>query len=108
MRKIEKHVLRKIIEIPHGLLSQSDLISCLPDGDTRISHSLITSGYLEEVIRRIKATQIEVTYYRLTERGRAVLGPWYFKFWFVLRNDIRTVIVATITAVAVSVMSRLI
>ena len=72
---------------PRGLLSQSELINILPEGNTKISHSLITSGFIEEVTRVEKARQIEITYYRLTEKGRSVFAPWRKKVWFNFKTE---------------------
>jgi len=99
--------LNNIKDLNIGLLSQSDIMNCIPNRDTRITHSLIVSGYIEEVTRRIKATQIEVTFYRLTEKGHMVFAPIYKRFWFSIKGDVRTIIVAAITALVVSMISGL-
>lgn len=98
MTKEEKEVLKKIFESPNGLLSQDALFALIPNRNTKISHSLITSGYIEEVIRRIKLQQIEATFYRITEKGRMVFEPLLNRLWFSLKGDIRTIIVSGITA----------
>lgn len=106
MNKKEKEALTSIHGVERGLLNQSDLLNCLPDRDTRLSHSLITSGYLEETKRLEKASQIEITYYRLTEKGRMIFEPWYKRLWFFCKGDVRTIIVAAITALVVSLVTK--
>ena len=108
MSKREKEVLKKILDIPRGLLSQSELINCLPDHDTRVSHSLITSGYIEEVKRIEKANKIEITYYRLTEKGRMLFEPLHKRLWFLVKGDVRTIIVSIITALVITTITILI
>lgn len=108
MNKEEKEVLKKVRDDSGGLLSQSDLINYLPNRDTRLSHSLITSGFIEEVNRKIKATQIEATFYRLTEKGRIIFEPFYKRLWFLIKGDIRIIIVAAITALIISIISKMI
>lgn len=105
MDKKEKEVLKKVCDNPRGLLNQSELINCLPGGDTRLSHSLITSGFIEEVKRREKANGQEVTFYRLTEKGRMVFNPIYKRMWFLIKGDVRTIVVAIITALVTTMMT---
>ena len=87
MTKEEKEALKKVFDHTRGLLSQSELINILPDGNTKISHSLITAGFIEEVKRVEKARQIEITYYRLTEKGRAVFAPWIERVWINFKTE---------------------
>ncbi len=108
MNAIEKEVLKKIHDNPQGLLSQTDLINCLPNGNTKISHSLIAKGYIEEVSRLIKATQVEVTFYRLTEKGIMEFEPLRKRFWFLIKSDTRTILVSAITAIVTSIITILI
>jgi len=107
MKKEEKEALKNINNVNRGLLNQSDLLNCLPNRDTKLSHSLITSGYLEETKRLEKASQIEITYYRLTEKGRLVFEPFYKQWWFYFKGDIRTVMVAVITTIVVSLIAKM-
>lgn len=109
MNNEERDVLKKVLDNPSGLLSQSDLLNLLPDRNTKISHSLITSGHIEEVVRRIKATQIEATFYRITEKGRAAFDPLYLKIWKFFRdtNNLSTVlsIIATILSIVATIIA---
>ena len=98
MTREEKEVLKKVFESPIGLLSQDGLLALIPDRSTKISHSLITSGYIEEVKRLVKATQIEVTFYRITEKGRIVFASPPERLWFAIKGDVRTIMVSVITA----------
>ncbi|MFA6095421.1 MAG: hypothetical protein WC767_01100 [Candidatus Paceibacterota bacterium] len=98
MNKEEKEVLNKVLNHPTGLLSQSDWLNILPNRDTRVGHSLITSGFVEEVTRLVKVTQIEATFYRITEKGRNALKPFYKRFWISIKGDLRTITVSAITS----------
>ena len=108
MTNEEREILRKILDYPSGLLSQSDFLNLLPNRNTRIMHSLITSGYIEEVTRRIKFQQFEATFYRITEKGRMVFAPFYRRYWFAIKGDVRTVIVSVITALLTTAITILI
>jgi len=108
MNREEKEVLKKVMDNPSGLLCQSDLLNILPNRNTKISHSLITSGYIEEVVRKIKASQMEATFYRITEKGKMVFEPSLNRLWFWVKGDVRTIVVATITALIVSVISKVV
>ena len=90
--------MRNVFESPNGLLSQDALFALIPNRNTKISHSLITSGYIEEVVRRIKLQQIEVTFYRITEKGLMVFEPLPKRLWFAVKGDVRTIIVSGVTA----------
>jgi len=105
MDKKEKEILKKMLDNPNGLLSQSELISCLPDKDTKLSHSLITSGFIEETRRVIKLSGLEATFYRLTEKGRIVFKPIYKRMWFLIKGDVRTIVVSIITALVTTMMA---
>lgn len=108
MNKEEREVLKKVSSSPKGLLSQSDLLSYVPNRNTKISHFLITSGLIEEVKRNIKATGIEATFYRLTEKGRIALKPLYERLWLSIKGDIRTIIVSIITALLTTAITILV
>lgn len=97
-----KEVLKKVRDNSKGLLSQSDLINCLPDRDTRLSHSLITSGFIEEVNRRIKANGQEATFYRLTQKGYLVFEPWWKRTWAFFTNDMAKIL--SIIAIIISIL----
>jgi hypothetical protein len=105
MKKEEKEALQNIYNSSSGLLSQSELINCLPNRDTKISHSLITCGYVEETIRRIKSNQIEATFYRLTEKGQNIFKPFHKRLWFSIKGDVRTVVVSVITALLITFLT---
>jgi hypothetical protein len=108
MTKEEREVLRKVFDNPRGLLSQSELINAQPQGNTKLSHTLITSGYIEEVKRVEKARQIEITCYRITEKGRMVFAPPLSRFWHSVKGDLRTIIVSIITALLTTAITILI
>lgn len=108
MKKEEKEVLQKISSNKKGLLSQSDLLNCLSNSNTKISHRLITSGLIEETTRRIKATQVEATFYRITEKGMIALAPLYKQLWFSIKEDLRNIIVSAITAIITTIIAILI
>ena len=108
MKKEEKKVLQKVLDDKEGLLSQSDLLNCIPDRNNKISHYLITSGFIEETMRNIKATGVPVTFYRITEKGRNALAPFYKRLWFSFKGDIRNITVSAITAIITAIIAILI
>lgn len=107
MDKKEKEVLKKMKNHSTGLLNESELINCLPEKDTKLSNSLIASGFIEET-KRMKANRVEVTFYRLTEKGRLAIAPLYKKLWFYIKSDVKTIIISIITATIIALITTII
>lgn len=112
MKKEERGILEKVKGWPKGLLSQSNLMNSIAGGDTKSVHSLITSGYIEETKRKIKGvkigTQNEATFYRITEKGKLVFEPLYKRLWYLIRGDVRVILISLITSVIVTAVTTLI
>lgn len=108
MTENEKRILKVVVD-RGGLLSPDDLINGIAQHDRRPVENLVVRGYLEEVPQDVKGIRLGSTYslnfYRATEKGLLVFSPWYAKIWHGMKGDIRTVVVAAITALITSVIA---
>ena len=97
----EKRILKAVVEHQKSPLSPADLINSIAKGDSRPVENLVSMGYLQEVPREHRDMQggyYNVNFYRATEKGLLVFSPWYNRLWFGVKGDIRTIVVAAITA----------
>ena len=109
MKKEEKEILKKINEFPNGLLSQTDLLK-ISNGNTKVNHSLIVGGFIEETKRKIKGIKLgfqeEATFYRITGKGKLVFEPFAKRTWFSIKGDIRTIIVSFVTTIITLILNH--
>jgi len=107
MTENEHKILKSVVD-RGGLLSPADLINGIARRDRRSVENLVVCGYLEEVPQDMKGVKLGTTYllnfYRSTEKGLLVFSPWYIKIWHGIKVDIRTIIIATITAIITSLV----
>lgn len=101
----QKEILKKFIEYPKGLISQGAFLTAIAEKDTKSAHALISAGFIEEVTRRVVETGQDATFYRSTPKGRNVFAPWYVQAWFLIKGDLRTVIVACIISVITTLIT---
>ena len=108
MTEDEKRILKVVVD-RGGLLSPADLINGVAKQDRKPVENLVVRGYLEEVPQDMKGIKLGSTYslnfYRATEKGLLVFAPWYQRMWHSLKGDIRTVVIAAITALITSVVT---
>ena len=108
MTEYEKLILKAVVG-RGGLLSPSDLINGIARQDRRVVENLVVRGYIEEVPQDVKGIKLGSTYsvnfYRATEKGLLVFSPWYSKVWHGMKGDVRTIVIATITALITSVIA---
>ena len=108
MNKEEKSFLKEMVDCPSGLLSHDDLFRILGKSKNgKTIQRLIGSGYIDEVHQSFPRAggQIDITCYRVSEKGLSVFLPWYKKSWRLVRGDVRTVLVSVITAVIISLLT---
>ncbi len=105
MHAQQKEILRGVVEYPLGLISQSQFFNSICKGDKKTAHILITSGFIEEVTRKIRETNQDATFYRPTLKGQAIFYPWYRRLWYLIKGDVRTIIVATIISLITSLVT---
>jgi len=111
MRNIEKEILQKAISHNVGLLSPVDMINGIAKRDRKSVENLVVRGYLEEVPvdkTGLQGNTYTLQFYRVTEKGLNVFEPWYKKLWFMMKGDVRTIIISVITAVVSTIAILLI
>ncbi len=108
MTENEKRILKAVVD-RGGLLSPADLINGIAQRDRKSVENLVVRGYLEEVPQDVKGVRLGTTYsltfYRATEKGLLVFSPWYIRMWHGLRGDVRTIVIAAITALVTSAIA---
>ena len=108
MTKNEKIILKSVVD-RGGLLSPTDLINGIAQRDRKSVENLVVKGYLEEVPQDIKGIKLGTTYslnfYRATEKGLLVFSLWYARVWHGMKGDVRTIIIAAITALITSMIA---
>lgn len=108
MTEYEKLILKAVVD-RGGLLSPADLINGIARQDRRVVENLVVRGYIEEVPQDMKGVKLGSTYtlnfYRATEKGLLVFSPWYTRMWHGLKGDVRTIVIATITALVTSLIA---
>lgn len=108
-----KNILGRMIrEGNQGLRSPSDLFNGIGQGgNDKVIHKLISEGYIEEVPQSRPALgggQQEITFYRVAEKGYRFFDPFHIKLWHSISGDIRTIIIAAITALITTVIASVI
>jgi len=99
MRKEEKKLLKELVESNEGLLSTQ----VFTEGYKRkIAQGLIVSDFVEEFQYK------HISCYRATKKGRMIFKPFHERLWFSIKGDFRIIMVAAITALIVSVISKII
>ena len=106
MKDKEKEILKKLVEHPEGSLSPCDMINVVARIDKKSVHSLISTGYIEEV-KTYKNNKI-YNFYRATEKGLLFFDKWYKKIWFSIKGDVRNIIVSAITAITIYFLMEII
>ncbi|MFH0732982.1 MAG: hypothetical protein V2A72_08740 [Candidatus Omnitrophota bacterium] len=108
MTRNEKIILKAMVD-RGGLLSPADLINGIAQRDRKSVENLVVRGYLEEVPQDMKGVRLGTTYslnfYRATEKGLLVFSPWYIRIWHGLKGDVRTIVIAAITALVTSMIA---
>lgn len=99
MRKEEKELLNELITSQQGFkdtfaLSQGQK----SQGQKKIAQILIARGFVEEFQYK------NILCYRATEKGHAVFYPLPQRLWFILKSDVRTVVVSIITALLTTIL----
>ncbi len=111
MTENEKRILKAVVD-RGGLLSPADLINGIAQQDRKSVENLVVRGYLEEVPQDVKGVRLGSTYslnfYRATEKGLLVFSPWYIRMWHGLKGDVRTIVIAAITALVTSAIAIII
>ncbi len=110
MNNIERNILEKAKSSNEGLLSPATLNS-MANQDKRSVENLVARGYLENVPvdkTNLHGGTYTLQFFRVTEKGLNVFEPWYEKLWFMMKGDIRTIIISVITAVIVTILTLLI
>ena len=109
--KTAKELLRRVIEIDGGFLTSERLNGLAQNDDEhRLLQRLLSTGYMEIHTRNQlagRAGQIELQYYRVSEKGYSFLNPIYKRIWDFVKGDLRTVTVAVITAVIITLATSL-
>ena len=104
MTKKEKDILKKVVEHPDGLISPADYINVICQRDTKSAHGLVALRYIEEVPTMID-TGKQLNFYRATEKGRSVFYPMHKRLWYLIKGDVRTIIVAVITSLIITAIT---
>ena len=106
MTKNEKKILKEVVD-RGGLLSPADLINGIARRDRRSVENLVVKGYIEEVPQDqgSRGHNYTLNFYRATEKGLLVFSPWHARAWHVLKADLRTIVIAAITALVTSVVA---
>ena len=100
-----KSVLKKAIDGKEGLISPASMINSHANSKQEIVQRLVTLGYLEMVPEETNGRAIN--FYRVTENGFSVFYPLHKKFWHHHKSDIRNILVSSITAIVVTMVTLL-
>ncbi|PIP27389.1 MAG: hypothetical protein COX30_02120 [Candidatus Moranbacteria bacterium CG23_combo_of_CG06-09_8_20_14_all_39_10] len=116
MKKVELEILQKmLVHKNKGLFSPADLFNAIGGGKREKEiHGLIARKFIDEVSREMQHSApdnpngvLKITFYRLSEKGRYVISAWYKRFWYFIKSDIKTVIIATIISIVTAVINNL-
>jgi hypothetical protein len=110
MNSKEKAILKKVVEDREGLLSPANYLNSIAGKDRQSAHRLIASGYVQEVPTTMPTGNGDRnhTFYRATEKGRIVFEPLPKRLWYAMKSDIRTIMIAAITAIVVTIVTIII
>ena len=97
MTSEEKEMLQKLVDANQGLLSPSEFFAGICKRNEKSAHNLISHGLVDEVPNQVHGR--DYLFYRAAEKGRAVFYPIHQKAWYWFKGDVRTIIVALITAI---------
>lgn len=106
MNKAEKIILKEAVGRGR-LLSPADLINGIAERDEKSVQSLVVKKYIEEVPQAQHGTggrTYEINFYRPTEKGIVAVSPFYLRLWNETKKDLRSIMVAAITAFVVSLV----
>ena len=107
MTENEKRILKAVVD-RGGLLSPAELINGIAQRDRRSVENLVVKGYIEEVPQDIRGGHgdtYKLNFYRATNKGLLVFTPLYVRIWSVIKVDIRTVVIAAITALITTLVA---
>lgn len=107
MNKEEKEILRKSIKRKTGLYSPAEMINGIANHNRSLVENLVTKGYLEEVPTQIN-TGATYNFYRVSHKGLILFEPWYKRFSFYFKGDLRTIIISVITTILTTLATILI
>ena len=93
MNREEKEQLKSLVESEEGLLSVGVFTSGI--NKRKIAQRLIVRRLVEECQYK------NMLHYRATEKGLMVFESTPKRFWYFIKGDIRTVIVALITSLII-------
>ena len=94
MKKEEKELLNELVTSQQGFKDSF----ALGAGKVAQLQPLIVREFVEDFQYK------NISCYRATEKGRAVFYPLQQKLWFIIKSDVRTVIVSIITALLTTIM----
>jgi hypothetical protein len=107
MNEEEKKILKEVLG-RGGLLSPADLINGIAKHNRRHVENLVVTGHLEEVpqdMHGFNNSTYSINFYRATEKGLLRFSSWYKRIWFWIKGDVKTIIIATITALITSLIT---
>ncbi len=108
MDKKEREILKALVEHPRGELSPADFINGIARGDERSVRNLQSKGYVNTAPhphRDLNGNYYDVPFYYATDKGLVEFEPWHKKIRFLFRGDLRTVIIALITALGITLIT---
>ncbi len=111
MNKKEKIILKALVNNPKGQLSPVDFINGIAGRDERSVQNLISKGYVATEPHPhpgLHGGFYDVPFYFATEKGLLEFESWYKRIWFYFKGDLRTIIIALITAVGTTLITLLI
>ena len=110
MNKKERNILEQVKNHHEGLLSPAQMINSIAHRNTKAVENLIIFGYLEKVpeYKPRVGGQEKYLFYRITEKGLRFFDPLYKKVWFLIKTDLRTIVISAITAVVTTALIKLI
>ena len=111
MNAEEKRILRTLIEHPKGELSPADFVNGIAKRNERAVQNLKSKGYIDTTPhqhRDLHGNYYDINFYHVTHKGIMYFDPWYKKVLFVIKDDIRTVLVSVVTATVTTVVTIMI
>ena len=104
----KKELLKIIIDGNYKEYEYKNLIKLVGENESKLIRELIGTKYIDEVKRNVYAGSrgnIEIIHYTVSEKGYLVFEPFYKKIWFTLKGDIRTIIIAVITSIIITIIT---
>jgi len=101
----KKDLLKKVIHIDGGGITRQKLYSLAEnDSEARLLQKIISLGYIELYFTRARAgvNNIDLEYYRVSEKGYMLFEPFYKQAWDFFTTDIAKIL--SLISIVISIL----